>query len=90
MKRFHGVGAIIASEETGKVMTVLRSPEESYPNTWTFAGGKVEANETEVTALKRELKEELQLSKIKKIWGERYEFISPRLSSLSGLGSDSR
>jgi 8-oxo-dGTP pyrophosphatase MutT (NUDIX family) len=67
VKRFHGVGAIIASEETGKVMTVLRSPEESYPNTWTFAGGKVEANETEVTALKRELKEELQLSKIKKI-----------------------
>lgn len=67
MKRFHGVGAIIASEQTGKVMTVLRSPEESYPNTWSFAGGKVEAGETEQEALKRELKEELQLTKIKKI-----------------------
>jgi 8-oxo-dGTP pyrophosphatase MutT (NUDIX family) len=67
LKQFRGVGAIIVSEHTGKVMTVLRSPQESYPNTWTFAGGKVEADEAPSTALIRELAEELQLTKIKKI-----------------------
>lgn len=67
MKQFKGVGAIIVSEETGRVMTVLRSPDESYPDTWAFAGGRVEADEQLVDALKRELKEELNLTKIKKI-----------------------
>lgn len=67
MKYFRGVGAIIVSEQTGNVMTVLRSPKESYPNTWTFAGGKVEEFESEIDALRRELEEELQLTKIKKI-----------------------
>lgn len=67
MKQFKGVGAIIVSEETGKVMTVLRSPKESHPNTWTFAGGKVERDESFIDALQRELKEELNLTKIKKI-----------------------
>ena len=67
MKQFRGVGAIIVSEESGKVMTVLRSPHESHPGTWTFAGGKVEVNEAIVDALLRELEEELNLTKIKKI-----------------------
>lgn len=67
MKQFRGVGAIIVSETTGRVMTVLRSATESYPNTWTFAGGKVEINENSIDALTRELDEELQLTKIKKI-----------------------
>jgi len=67
LKQFKGVGAIIVSEESGRVMTVLRSPEESYPNTWTFAGGKVEVDESPNAALIRELEEELQLNKIKKI-----------------------
>ena len=67
LKQFRGVGAIIVSEDSGRVMTVLRSPEESYPNTWTFAGGKVEVNEAPNIALIRELKEELQLTKIKKM-----------------------
>ena len=67
LKQFKGVGAIIVSEQTGKVMTVLRSPEESYPNTWTFAGGRVENDEAPNTALTRELEEELKLVDIKKI-----------------------
>ncbi len=67
MKQFKGVGAIIVSESTGNVMSVLRSPQESHPNTWTFAGGRVEAGELPADALLRELKEELNLSKIKKI-----------------------
>jgi len=67
VKQFKGVGAIIVSEASGLVMTVLRSPKESHPNTWTFAGGKVEANENSIDALTRELEEELQLTKIKKI-----------------------
>jgi 8-oxo-dGTP diphosphatase len=67
LKQFRGVGAIIVSEQSGKVMTVLRSPEESYPNTWTFAGGRVEQDESPNIALLRELEEELQLTNIKKI-----------------------
>ena len=67
MKQFKGVGAIIVSEESGRVMTVLRSSRESHPNTWTFAGGRVDVDETMSDALLRELKEELQLTKIKKI-----------------------
>ena len=53
VKQFKGVGAIILSEQTNKVMSVLRSPIESHPNTWTFAGGKVESNEQPIDALKR-------------------------------------
>jgi 8-oxo-dGTP diphosphatase len=67
VKQFRGAGAIIVSEQTGKVMTVLRSSRESHPNTWSFAGGKVEVGETEIDGLRRELEEELKLTKIKKI-----------------------
>lgn len=67
LKQFRGAGAIIVSEQTGRVMTVLRSPKETHPNTWSFAGGRVENGETEIQGLCRELKEELQLTKIKKI-----------------------
>ena len=67
MKQFRGVGAIIVSAQTGNVMTVLRSSRESHPNTWVFAGGKVEQQETPIEALTRELQEELQLIRFKKI-----------------------
>ena len=67
MKQFRGVGAIIVSEHSGKVLTVLRSPKESHPNTWTFAGGRAKHNESTSDTLVRELKEELQLTKFKKI-----------------------
>jgi 8-oxo-dGTP diphosphatase len=67
VKQFRGVGGIIVSEDTGNVLTVLRSPQESNPYTWTFAGGRVELDETPSEALLRELEEELQLKKIKKI-----------------------
>ena len=65
MKQFRGAGAIIVSEQSGRVMTVLRSSRESHPNTWSFAGGKVEVGETEIDGLRRELEEELKLTKIK-------------------------
>jgi 8-oxo-dGTP pyrophosphatase MutT (NUDIX family) len=67
VKQYKGVGAIIVSEETGNVLTVLRSPKESHPNTWTFAGGKVERDEMPADALTRELEEELNLTEIKKL-----------------------
>lgn len=67
MKQFKGVGGIVVSEQTGNVLTVLRSAKESYPNTWTFAGGRVERDELPVDALVRELNEELELVEIKKI-----------------------
>lgn len=67
VRLFRGVGAIIVSKATGNVLTVLRSPRESYPNTWSFAGGKVEQDESELHALERELIEELALMSFSKI-----------------------
>jgi 8-oxo-dGTP pyrophosphatase MutT (NUDIX family) len=67
VKQFKGVGAVIVSEETGNVLTVLRSAKETHPNTWSFVGGRVEAGEQPAEALARELKEELNLTKIKKM-----------------------
>lgn len=67
MKQFKGVGGIIITKKTNRVMMVLRSEQETNPNTWTFPGGRVEQDETPSDALIRELKEELQLIKIEKI-----------------------
>ncbi|XVV15901.1 NUDIX domain-containing protein [Actinoplanes sp. CA-131856] len=44
----------------GRVLLVHRSPDRHvYPNVWDLAGGHVEAGESELTALARELREEL-------------------------------
>lgn len=67
MKQFKGVGAVIVSKASGKVLTVLRSPKESYPMTWTFAGGRSERDESVIDTLLRELKEELQLTEVEKV-----------------------
>lgn len=67
MKQFRGAGAIITSEESHRVLTVLRSSKESYPNVWTFPGGRLEQDETTFDALRRELKEELNLVEMEKI-----------------------
>jgi len=45
----------------GKVLMCQRSAQKIYPLHWEFPGGKVEAGEELVQALRRELKEELDL-----------------------------
>jgi 8-oxo-dGTP diphosphatase len=51
------VGAVIVRD--GLVYCVQRGPDGSLPGMWEFPGGKVEPGENEVTALTREIREEL-------------------------------
>ena len=52
------VGALFLSKNTSRYLFVLRSGAK-YDSTWAFVGGKVENNETEYTALQREIEEEI-------------------------------
>ena len=51
------VGAVIIRD--GLVYCVQRGPGGSLPGMWEFPGGKIESGEDEVTALTREIQEEL-------------------------------
>ena len=51
------VAAVI--ERENRVLICRRKADQAHPLKWEFPGGKVEANETPVLALARELKEEL-------------------------------
>ncbi|MGX1793748.1 (deoxy)nucleoside triphosphate pyrophosphohydrolase [Microbacterium sp. NPDC055312] len=51
------VGAVITRD--GTVLTAQRGPGKALEGMWEFPGGKVEANETQRSALKREILEEL-------------------------------
>lgn len=51
------VGALVRD---GRVLLVHRSPtKRAYPNVWDLPGGLIEAGESELSALARELHEEL-------------------------------
>ena len=51
------VGAVIIRD--GLVLCAQRGPHGSLPGLWEFPGGKVEAGESPVAALEREIAEEL-------------------------------
>lgn len=53
------VGAVLIRD--GKVLCARRGPGRSLAYFWEFPGGKLEADETPVEALSRELKEELKI-----------------------------
>ncbi|WP_368541187.1 pyrimidine (deoxy)nucleoside triphosphate diphosphatase [Enterobacter soli] len=57
LKTIDVVAAII--ERDGKILLAQRPPHADQPGMWEFAGGKVEAEETQPEALVRELREEL-------------------------------
>ena len=57
-KLVHVVAAVILNEQ-GEFLLSSRPEGKAYAGYWEFAGGKVEAGETEVEALQRELYEEL-------------------------------
>lgn len=55
----NGAGLVIFRPKDGKVLMTRRSPAESSPGYWDFAGGKVEPGETHLEAAIREGREEL-------------------------------
>ncbi|EFO1268557.1 pyrimidine (deoxy)nucleoside triphosphate diphosphatase [Escherichia albertii] len=57
MKMIDVVAAII--ERDGKILLAQRSSQSDQAGLWEFAGGKVEAGESQPQALIRELREEL-------------------------------
>lgn len=48
-------------ERDGKYLITQRKPSSSLPLLWEFPGGRVEDGETEQAALKRELREEMEV-----------------------------
>jgi len=56
------VAAII--ERDGYILLAQRPPHADQPGLWEFAGGKVEAGETQSQALVRELREELGIEAV--------------------------
>jgi 8-oxo-dGTP diphosphatase len=59
MKIIQVICALI--EHEGKVLITQRSSQMAQPLLWEFPGGKLEPGETEIKALVREIKEELNL-----------------------------
>lgn len=51
------VGAVIVKDK--KILAARRPLEKSLGGFWEFPGGKIEKHESEIKALKREIKEEL-------------------------------
>ena len=69
------VAAIL--ERAGRILICQRRPGDPHPLKWEFPGGKLEAGETPMDALRRELEEELGISA--RIGEEitRYEYCYP-------------
>lgn len=62
MERKRVASAVIVRVEHGgrkKVLLTMRDGRSDFPNHWECPGGKVEAGETDVEGLRRELAEEL-------------------------------
>lgn len=59
MKVIHVTCAIIKFND--KVLAVQRSKSMKLPLKWEFAGGKIEAGESEIDCIKREILEELNI-----------------------------
>lgn len=55
------VAGIIFDTNAEYVLLALRKPEQHQGDRWEFPGGKMEANESQADALKRELSEEIDI-----------------------------
>ena len=55
------VAAVIINDEREEVLVAKRAKNASYPGKWEFIGGKVRAGESPEEALRREMKEEVDI-----------------------------
>ena len=61
LKLIEVVAGIIFDAEKARVLLALRKPDQHQGDRWEFPGGKIEPEETQLAALKRELFEELAI-----------------------------
>jgi 8-oxo-dGTP diphosphatase len=47
--------------QDGKLLVCQRRPDAAFPLKWEFPGGKIEGEESDAQALRRELREELEI-----------------------------
>ncbi|UFU00751.1 (deoxy)nucleoside triphosphate pyrophosphohydrolase [Radiobacillus kanasensis] len=59
MQKVMKVVAAVIENDRKEVLCALRSPSMEIPNRWEFPGGKVEKDEDVLTAIVREIKDEL-------------------------------
>jgi colanic acid biosynthesis protein WcaH len=57
-QRVHAVGVIFENEQ-GQILVLRRHPRDPEGTTWGLVGGKVEGDEDEAAAAKREVQEEI-------------------------------
>ncbi len=81
------VAALIWQDD--KLLICKRPKHKSLPLLWEFPGGKIEVGETEFEALKREIKEELDIViETKDIFGEtiyHYDNFSVKLTFINSI-----
>lgn len=79
----------------GRLFLAQRVGTKSWPFFWESPGGKVEPGETEIEALRREMREELDISSIGRTWrftyggnhdGEVHDVDDPRPQEGQGCG----
>jgi 8-oxo-dGTP diphosphatase len=58
-KQLHVVAGLIYRD--GRLLVCQRHPDSAFPLKWEFPGGKIEDDEAPIDALRRELKEELDI-----------------------------
>jgi 8-oxo-dGTP diphosphatase len=64
-------------EREGRILACRRTAQQAHPLKWEFPGGKVEPGETPEAALRRELKEELDIRGAVSVEIARYSYAYP-------------
>ena len=57
------VAAAVITRPDGSFLLGQRAPDTFYPGYWEFPGGKVEPGESALAALRRELREEIEIGR---------------------------